>query len=103
MKLEWIHIRDTFKQVARSKVFPTITEAEPTAKINTKDAKVVVVDYPAPVTTAKITFTAGDAAQLAASGLAAHHSYLWPRIKLTGTGMTDKAVDMKTRGVNYFG
>jgi hypothetical protein len=102
-QIEWIHIRDTFKQVPRSKVFPTITEAEPTARINTTDARVVVVDYPTPVTRAKITFTAGLGSQLDTSGLEPHHSYLWPRIKLTGTGLTNKAVDVKTRGVNYFG
>lgn len=103
VKIEWIHIRDTFKQVIRSKVFPKIAEADPSATVDASDAKVVVVDYPTPVTRAKITFTAGSDAQLSASGLEAHHSYIWPRIKVTGTGLTEEKVDMKTRGVNYFG
>jgi hypothetical protein len=103
VKIEWIHIRDTFKQVNRAKVFPTITEAEATAKVSLKDSKVVVVDYPTPVTRAKITFTAGTDPDLKASGLEAHHSYLWPRIQVTGTGLTAEKVDMKTKGINYLG
>jgi hypothetical protein len=103
VKIEWIHIRDTFKQVNRAKVFPTIVEAEKTAKVSLKDAKVVVVDYPTPVQTAKVTFTAGTEADLEASGMEMDHSYLWPRVIVTGTGLTDEKVDMKVRGINYLG
>lgn len=103
VKIEWIHIRDTFKQAKRSKVFPTITEAEPTAKVDLKDSKVTVVEYPTPVKRTKITFKAGTSAELKASGLEAHHSYLWPRIHVTGGTLTDEKVDMKTKGVNYLG
>ncbi|MEP7121587.1 MAG: hypothetical protein ABJE95_11775 [Byssovorax sp.] len=103
VKIEWIHIRDTFTQVNRNKLFPKITEAEATAKVNLKNTKVVVVDYPTPVARAKITFTAGSDADLKSSGLAAHHSYLWPRIEVTGTGLTASKVDMKTKGINYLG
>jgi hypothetical protein len=104
VKIQWIHIRETFTQFAINKVFSGLVVHGTGTKMSTKNPKILVVDYATPQKgPVTITFTATDAAGLAASGLEAHHSYLWPRVHATGTGLADVQFDVKTRGIGYFG
>ncbi|WP_437571091.1 hypothetical protein [Sorangium sp. So ce542] len=104
VKVQWIHIRDTFQQFGLDRLFAQIVASGSGVTVSRKDPKVVVADYAAAQTGAvEITFTATTEERLRASGLAAHHSYLWPRIHLTGKGMADVRLDMKTRGIGYYG
>lgn len=104
VKVQWIHIRDTFTQFALDKVFNAFAATGKDPVITRKNPKILVVDYATPQKTAvEITFTATDAVNLAKSGLEAHHSYLWPLLHMTGTGLADVQFDVKTRGIGYFG
>ncbi len=103
--IEWIHIRDTFKtQIKRSDVFPDVEDkSNASAVFDLTDPKVVAVTYSPPVKRAAITFTARLHSKLAESGLEPHHSYLWPRVHVTGGGLTDELQDVKTKGLVYLG
>lgn len=104
VKIQWIHIRDTFKQYNLNKIFNGRSVTGAGVKTSTKNPKILVVDYPTPQKSAvKITFFAQDEEGLSESGLEAHHSYLWPRIHMTGTGLADVQFDVKTRGIGYYG
>ena len=104
VKVQWIHIRDTFTQFDLDKIFVGFAATGAGVKVSRKNPKIVIVDYPTPRKTAvELTFTAQDAEGLGKSGLAAHHSYLWPRIHATGAGLADVQLDVKTRGIGYYG
>lgn len=102
--IQWIHIRDTFTQFDLTKLFSGFSTTGSGVTLSRKKPKILVADY-ATAQSAKveITFTAQDAAGLNASGLEAHHSYLWPRIHVTGTGLADVQFDVKARGIGYYG
>ncbi len=104
VKLQWIHIRDTATQLNLDKVFNAFAASGAGVTLGRKNPEILVADHAKPRKTAiELTLTAQDAAGLARSGLEAHHSYLWPRIHMTGTGITDVQFDVKTRGIGYYG
>ncbi|KYG07630.1 hypothetical protein BE21_28375 [Sorangium cellulosum] len=101
VKVQWIHIRDTFKQFDLKTIFSSHSALG--ASVSTKNPKVLVADLAVPATTVEVIFTAKDKNGLGASGLAPDHSYLWPRVHATGDGLADQQYDVKARGLAYNG
>lgn len=102
--VQWIHIRDTFKQFDLDRIFADFRATGSGLKLSLEPPTVLVADYATPQTTkVKLRFIAASAEKLQVSGLEAHHSYLWPRIHLTGTNMPKTRFDVKSRGIGYYG
>lgn len=101
--VQWIHIRDTFKQFDLAKIFSGFAASAPDATLTRKPPTVLIADFAKPQT-AKVSlkFTAHPTALLKASGLEGHHSYLWPRIHVTGSTMAKTRLDLKMRGLAYY-
>ncbi|WP_437658527.1 hypothetical protein [Sorangium sp. So ce1182] len=103
VKVQWIHIRETFHQFNLKAIFSSFSALGAGASVSTKNPKVLVADLATPASKVEVTFTARDTKGLHASGLEGHHSYLWPRVHVTGDGLADQQHDAKARGLVYYG
>lgn len=108
IKFQWIHIRDTFKQFALASLFKNIyVDGRPDARLDLSDPKTVKLTLAPTDSAVSICFEAQDHQKLDTSGLEAAHSYIWPRVYLSGTfaGSTrpasDVKYDFKDRGLLY--
>lgn len=104
VRVQWIHIRDTFKQFSIGSVFQNVfIDGHPHVAADLSDPKVARFRLGGTDSAVAVCFDAQSSERLEASGLETAHSYLWPRITVSmvtgGRARADVRYDAKDRGL----
>lgn len=115
VSVEWIHIRPTKVRLQTDKIWQP-PAASPAATVTNTGARkeTFTADLTAPGTSVKLTWTAQPKSVMSAvigpwdyhgdDKLVAHHSYLYPRIKVTPDGGGSAvSFDFPTNGLSWYG